>query len=180
MITQEGEYRAVPVAGRLGRASTGTYQIGVRLKIVDMDDSVLWYGNFANDMSFEITMKGLRAMGWTGTEIDDFANEDATLPESMNKEVRIGIVMQMGDDGLVRPKVKWVSDGGGVAMKDVASLADAKALGAQLKGKIMQFDARTRGAAPATSSAPPPAPRPKYDPPPPSDPEPVRDGDIPF
>ncbi len=142
MITENGRYRGRPVSAACGPASTGNMQVGVAFEIVGTGDTLTWYGSFASDKSEEIALRGLRACGWTGVDLSDFA-PGKPLPAGFDREVELVIEMDWNDRrGRTEPKIKFVNDGGGLAMKNTLAGEELKAFAARMRGRLMAADRR--------------------------------------
>lgn len=141
MIDTAGTYRGVPVECGLGVTSTQKEQIAVVFELLDPPgERLTWYGYFT-DASIETTYKALRAIGWQGCDITEFAA--GALPEGVDKQVDLVVEMEEGNDGVYRPRIRWVNGGGGVAIKTPLNAAQTATLAARLKAKFLGFDQRS-------------------------------------
>jgi hypothetical protein len=144
-MLEAGEYRARAVKAALGLAKSGSEQVGVQFELLDVSgQSITWYGSFANDQAFEITMKGMRAAGFRGDDLADLSSlEDGNTPE-----VTL-VVVHETYQGKTQVKVKFINAGGGLAMKTQLEGDQAKAFAARMKGRVLAFN---QGAGPAPSA----------------------------
>lgn len=145
MLEHKGRYNARALGHAFGQASTGNYQIGVELEVVDGEaagERITWYGTFS-EKSAEHTVKGLRALGWTGDNL-------ATLEAAGfgTKTASIVIEHEQDRDGAWRAKVAWVNPAGGVAFKNKVEGAELVAFAASMKGTILALGGVERQAQP--------------------------------
>lgn len=135
----EGKYQAVPTEACLAITGTGSEQIAVRFDIIDMPGtSVTWYG-FFTDATFDRTIESLRACGWTGSDLDDFAF-GSPLPAEFCNQVQVVIEHEEGNDGITRAKVRWVNSAGGLSVKNPIDAVQAKTFAARMRGRIIALD----------------------------------------
>jgi hypothetical protein len=150
-ILEPGDYRAKAVEAALGRSSKGTEQVAVRFSLLDFpQQTITWYGYFS-EKAFEISMRGLRAAGFTGDNLADLS--------SLREEVSPEVVLVIDHDeynGKVRPRVQFINGAGGMAVKDALDEAEAKTFAARMKGKVVAFD-KAVGAPKAVVAAQAPA-----------------------
>lgn len=150
-LTQPGKYLARaegPDSVQMGTSKSGTEQIAVSFRILDpqtkepTDTTIQWIGNFANDKSFEITAKALRACGWQGDDLEDLRGIDSEIVE---------LDVQWDEyDGKRRLRVKWVNrPGAGVVFKDKLGDGAKKSLSTRMRGFLARAGAP---AAPAPSA----------------------------
>jgi hypothetical protein len=125
---EAGKYKAKAHDFRIGRAGTGTYQIGVSFCTSNNNEFITWYGALTEE-ALEITVKALRAMGWRGNDLSALGIDD------IQKEVSIDV--QVSDRGNLF--VAWVNDGYGVAMKDVLKENELRAFASGMKSRIAQI-----------------------------------------
>lgn len=134
-MIQPGTYRARAIAAdiRFGVAGTGSEQIAVPFTLIDerlSGQTITWIGSFASDKAIEITLKGLRATGWSSDELTDLAgvgsvDSDLVVEHEADR-----------DSGQMRVRVRWVNPAGGGRFKfkqelDRGSLSD---LASRIKG----------------------------------------------
>jgi hypothetical protein len=149
-MAYENQYkkRARAVGAAIGRAATGTHQIGIEFQFLDEQGGITYYGPLS-DKAFPYTMKAIRAAGFVGEDLSDLS--------SLNSDDVPDVVLVIEDEeypegsGKVAPKVKFINSTGGLAMKDALQGSDLKAFAQQMKGKIVAFD--------RSAGAPKPAPR---------------------
>lgn len=121
----EGTFTIKAVAHKLGRAGTGTDQIGVACRIIGgAHDGQMhtWYGFFTQD-TVDRTLESLRCFGWHGTDITNLTRD------GFGTELAQGVFgeEEQPGTGAVVTRLKWINSAG-VAMKDVLGTDDAKAL----------------------------------------------------
>lgn len=138
-MIDKGTYRAVPVDAALGKTGTGNEQIVVMFELADQSGRRIgWYGYFT-DKTFDRTVESLRHLGWTGDNLADFT---AGLPADANQEVEIVIDHEPDQEGNDRARVRWINSGRGVAVKDRLDEDQARAFGAQMRGRIAAMQGR--------------------------------------
>ena len=93
--------------------------------------SISWWGYFT-EATEPITLKALRACGFTGDDVDKFPDQ---RPE---QEVEIVIQMKPGfGDKPARPEVRWVNAvNRGIKLEAPIAGADLRKFGATLKAKL--------------------------------------------
>lgn len=165
----EGRYTMRAVGGALGKAKTGTPQIGIELAVTQGEEvgQKIWYYGYFTDAAQEYTFKALRTMGWEGDDLTDLKGIE-------KNEVTVIVALEEYD-GKENLKVKGIFPLGGSGVANPMSDAEAK-----------KFAALMKGAAIASRTAGQPAPgenrkkqsRPK--PPPADDFGAPADDDIPF
>jgi hypothetical protein len=176
-VIEKGKQRAKALSWALGKASTGTVQIGVEFSLLDKPgESITWYG-YLSDKAFELTIKALRACGWEGADLAELERQDCGLDKN---EVVLVIEHEEypENSGQWQAKVAFVNSGGGVAMKTKLQGDDLKAFAAEMKGRILAMDpssaAKRAASKPGNGGKPPAGPAARPEPPP------VDDRDIPF
>lgn len=136
-----GKYKARATEGALGFTSTGKEQVAVALEVQSGEyqgKEITWYGYFT-DATTDRTLESLRHLGWKGDDLSD-------LTGILDNEVQIVVEEETDQQGEVRTRVRWINGGGGVAMKDRMTDADAKAFAGRMKGHILA-QRRASGAA---------------------------------
>lgn len=121
-----GHHKARALEWKLGRAGTGTPQIGVNFKL-ESGEEIAWYGSLS-EKAFDRTVESLRHCGWEGDDLASITGLD-------KNEVSLDI----GPDeyrGVVTLKVNWVNRiGGGVAMREELAGDELRAFAAQMKSR---------------------------------------------
>lgn len=115
-------------------------QVAVLLVFADgpfQGQALTWYGYFSEKTKAG-TIRALRAIGWTGTDLANLTTARGTAPCTVQTDVDL--------DGVPRSRVRWVG-GGGLAMKNVMSEDQKKAFSASMAGFIQAV-----GGAPQTTS----------------------------
>jgi len=107
---------------------------------------------YFGDNSVERSMESLRYCGFTGDDIDKFADQ--------HPEIEVQIVVEHETyEGKTRPKVKWINKAGGGAFTFDAPLApnDLRRFSAQFKSKLKSIPAVTgkKAERQAPTAAPP-------------------------
>ena len=152
----EGKYRACASAAALGVTSTGKDQIAVEFTFLEpMGQKKTWYG-FFTDAAFDFTIAALRACGWTGSDLSDFAA--GALPDSMTREVEI-VIRHQEYQGKVTDRIAFVNAGGGLALKESMSAANVGGFAAKMKARILEFDQRQPGRVPVAPEGKPSGPK---------------------
>jgi hypothetical protein len=174
-ILEAGRYRAKAREWSLGKASTGTVQLGVSFDLLDRPgQQIAWYG-FFTDKALATTVKAMRAMGWQGSDPSECSENGGSLDAN---EVSLVVEHEQDQDGQLCARVRWVNSMGGLGMKEQLQGNDLKAFGAQLRGKILALDpsraSQHAAARPQAPARPPAQPQRRPEPPP------VDDGDVPF
>lgn len=125
---------AIPEQSALGEASTGTPCVEVMFQIQGPADyygqTIVWYG-YLSEGAMKSTVKGLRACGWQGDNLEDLSTVGANQVELVieNEEY----------DGKTRSKVRWVNQPGGNRV--LLDPSKKKSIAAQLRGQIRAIDA---------------------------------------
>ena len=150
-----GKYIGTPVSAALGTTSTGKEQIAVQFEFIDpVGERLTWYGYFT-DAAFDRTIESLRAIGWTGSSLDEFAGEK--LPAGVNHQVEL-VVQHEEYEGKVQVRIAFVNSiGAGLALKSAMTSDQARAFAAKMKGRIA---ALSGGVPPAARPRAVPKPRP--------------------
>lgn len=143
-----GKYRARAVDSGLGKASTGTEQVAVNFELTgdgpEKGLRITWYGYFT-DKAYEMAVKALRAMGWTGsdpTELDAFATSGlATNEVELDIEQETSIDPKSNQSN-TRARVKWVNalGAGGIGLATRLAPDEAKSFAARMKAKILALE----------------------------------------
>ena len=143
-----GKYIGTPVSAALGTTSSGKEQIAVQFEFLEpVGERMTWYG-FFTDAAFDRTIESLRAMGWTGSALDEFAGEK--LPAGVDHQVEL-VVQHEEYQGKTQARLSFVNSiGAGLALKSAMTHDQARAFAAKMKGRIA-----------ALSGGVPPAARPK-------------------
>lgn len=143
-MLRPGTYPAVVVpvstdfgelACQFGKSKTkGTPQVVVAFEILrgpDAGKTVSWFGYFTdNAEATERTFKALRACGFSGDDLDKFADQRP------NNEVEI-VVTNEEFEGKVRSKVQWVNaPNRGVRLADPMRDNDLRMFSARFKSKL--------------------------------------------
>lgn len=125
-----GKYKAQATEAHLDQSKKGTDYIAVALKL-DVDgvpNELVWYG-YLTEKTAPRTMKALRAMGWTGDNIETAESSNgSSLPTKVEAVVELDAY-----EGKVRPKVQWINAIGGGRSATLDKAALAKRLAAQAK-----------------------------------------------
>lgn len=127
-----GEYRARAVDAKLGRAGSGTPQIGVRFQLLDPPGGFLtWYG-FLSPRAQEITFRGLEAAGFVGDNLADCtwitnAPECSIVVEHETYEEK------------TRPRIQFINASGGIAMKGALDEGESLAFAEDMRGALLAF-----------------------------------------
>lgn len=168
---EDGRYTMRGIAGALGKANTGTVQIGVELEVTQGEsqgERITYYGFFTANAQ-EYTFRTMRDLGWEGDDLTNLAGLDKN-----EVTVYVGTEEWKGE---LKQKVKAIYPLGGAGIANPLTEAEAKVLAAQLKGAAI------------ASRGPKPASKPKAKKPAPQDSDSTRgayggagssDDDIPF
>ena len=155
-----GNYIGTPVSAALGYTQGGKEQIAVLFELLEpAGERLTWYGYFT-EKTFDRTIESLRACGWTGSALDEFAGE--AMPAGFDHQVEL-VVKHEEYNGKTLARIAFVNTvGAGVALKSAMDGAQARAFAAKMKGRIA---ALSGGVPPAAPKATPkangkPAPRP--------------------
>lgn len=132
-LIPEGTYPAKATGEyEFGVTDGGNEQVGVAYRITSGDHAgrvLTWYGYFSTQENAQRAIKSLRASGWKGDNLADLVG----LGES---EVNIVVEIDEYDPQKPRNKIAWVN-GAGVAMKNVMTEQQKKALAARMKGLVV-------------------------------------------
>lgn len=153
---ENGKYHAIATKAELGTTSTGKEQIAVTFDFVDAAHAgrqMTWFGYFTEKTEAR-TFETLRTCGFKGTDLTDLSSLSGETPT-------VELVVEAEEyNGEWRPKVKWVNNIGGSALKSPLVGDQAKSFAARMSAKMKAFDATAgKGAAaavkpPATKAAP--------------------------
>ena len=165
-ITPAGTYRAKAIEAQLGFTNGGKEQVAISFQVLTPGfegTRLAYYGTFG-EKALEITVKALRACGWTGLDLSDFTGIDTN-------EVNL-VVEHEEYNGTITAKVKWVNDGAGGLLKNVMGDSEKKSFAQRMRGQLATLGtvAPKAPAAPRPAAKPvkPPATGPLGDEPPPS------------
>ena len=123
-----GKYKAQATEAHLDQSKKGTDYIAVALKLDGVPNELVWYG-YLTEKTAPRTMKALRAMGWTGDNIETAESSNgSSLPTKVEAVVELDAY-----EGKVRPKVQWINSIGGGRSATLDKAALAKRLAAQAK-----------------------------------------------
>lgn len=112
-INEPGKYMARcvddPRQIRWGRAKSGAEQIALTFAVLDQhgaptSSTMEWVGGFGTDQSAEITIKALRACGWSGDDLLDLAGINANA-------VELDVAWE-DYQGERRLRIKWINSPG--------------------------------------------------------------------
>ena len=142
MFNKEGCFKAKALKLDSGsyvefaRTNNGGFQVYARFKIVDGEDageSLPWYGSLAGG-GVEITVKGLRAMGFVGDDLEDAPSQD------LSNEVQI-TVKQNDYQGKISYRVAFVNPlySQGVKPENRVSGQELKMFAATMRSKIQSL-----------------------------------------
>ncbi len=148
-MIDEGEYRAKAVAYQLAFTSTGKEQAAVKFELLDFPNHYLTYfGTFASDEAFDITMRALHTAGFKGEDIGSDAWLEAA-PEVML------VVYHDEYNGKTRAKIKFVNAIGSrsLNMKNALGGSESVSFAERMKGRVLKFQQDANG------GQPPPPPR---------------------
>jgi len=146
-ITEPGKYLARcidnPSQIRWGRAKSGAEQIALSFAFLENgkpgSSTIEWVGGFGSDQAAEITIKALRACGWSGDDLLDLSGIN-----DCDVELDIAWDEYQGERRL---RIKWVNrpGSGRLTFRDALDERSKKALAARMRGMI----ARANGGAPS-------------------------------
>jgi hypothetical protein len=157
-LYENGKWRARAVQGspKIGRAGTGSEQVGVQFQILEGPDEakyITWYGYFT-EATTERTLEALRIAGWKG---DDFCDL-STIGDDEAEDVQLVIEDEADQQGEMRSRAKFVNRlGSGVAMKDTMSETDVRAFAARMRGAVIAHNQKSGTRAPSSSGQRPAA-----------------------
>lgn len=167
-----GKHPAKAKSALLGKAKTGTHQVGVEFVFTDGPNAgkhITWYG-FFTDGTRDRTFESLRYAGWKGDDLTDLSSLSAEDVPTVQ------LVLEQEDhNGQTQVKVRWVNRLGGPAVGEVLGADDAKAFAESMRAHIIAADklraagsssgassksnsAKANGSKPAPSSDPRPTP----------------------
>ena len=130
-MIEPGRYRARAIEGALGKASTGTEQIEVMFKLLDVAQSITWRGYFT-DAAEERTMKSLALCGWHWVNLG--------FPTDA-PEVSLVVEHEEGQDGRMYAKVRWINEPYTLKPKQPLSEDEITSLRNRLFGGVPSADA---------------------------------------
>jgi hypothetical protein len=147
----------------LGRAKTGSEQIGIEFEILsgpDAGKSITAYLYFT-EKTFDRTVESLRHCGWQGDDLASITGLDAN-------EVQLVIDHEQDNTGELRARVKWINALGGLAMNEVLSPNEAKEFAARMRARVASIGKKAAATKPAQGASRPPQGR-REEPPPHTD-----------
>lgn len=138
-IAEPGKYMARcidnPREIRWGRAKSGAEQIALTFALVDQSgaptsSTMEWVGGFGTDQSANITIKSLRACGWSGDDLFELDGIGANV-------VELDVAWE-DYQGERRLRIKWINTPGSgrLMFRDALDERSKRALGARLKGLL--------------------------------------------
>jgi len=143
---ENGKYRGRAREWDLGMTGTGKVQLAIAFDFLDHPgESMTAYLYFTDD-TFDRTLKTLREMGWTGDDFENITGID-------QKEVQLVVEAEADQNSEMRPRIKWINGGGGLALKQALEPNERKAFAAKMRDRIRAADAkagRVPGQKPAT------------------------------
>lgn len=151
-LINEGRYLGRPrSAMSVGKSSGGNLQVAVTLDLLnDGCDgmSLAWFGTLgASDESDDITIRQLRDMGWTGTDLDD--------PSGIGTVDVTVVVKHEEFNGKIRHKASvWPKGGSTFAFAEPAPKASIAAMNAKLRGKFTLTAKQAAGGSKSTDFPP--------------------------
>jgi hypothetical protein len=134
-ILEKGDYRAKASEAVLGKsAKKGTPQIAVKFDLLDFPGrTITWFG-YLSDAAFDITMRGLDALGFTGNDLSDLS---AITAEGAPEVVLV--VDHEQYEGKWSAKVKFINAAGGLSLQGALPPDEARSFAARLKGKVAAY-----------------------------------------
>jgi hypothetical protein len=146
-ITEPGKYLARciddPLAIRWGRAKSGSEQIALTFALVDngkpTNATIEWVGGFGSDDSAKITLRALRACGWSGDDLLDLRGIN---------DCDVEIDVQRDEyQGESRLRVRWVNKPGSgrLTFKEQLDDRSKKALAARMRSLVSGSAQRATG-----------------------------------
>lgn len=183
----KSRYRAKAVIWALGKAGTGTPQVGIEFEVQDGDhkgERIIDYFSLT-DAAADYTLEKLINCGWTGTELAELDDPKASASMAANVVELVVEPEDMADkdgqdmldkEGYIRQRlrIRFVNRGGGLAMKAAMTGDDKSLLSAKMKAKLAAIRAKAPRSS-GTKSSPIGAPPPGLD-----EAEPIANDDIPF
>jgi len=133
-LVPEGSWKARGGSYAIGTAKTGTRQIGVEIILLEGPATgrrLTWYGYFGpSDEAFERCCESLELLGWKGEDLNDFEGLGTT-------EVYAVIGHEPDQQGVIRSRVQWINELGGVAMADRMDAGQQAAFAAEMRGRLL-------------------------------------------
>lgn len=143
---ENGKYRARAREWDLGIAGTGKEQLAIAFDFLDHPGQSMTAYLYFTDETFDRTLKSLREMGWTGDDFDNITDLD-------RNEVQLVVEAEVNPKtGQAEPRIKWINNSGGLALKQAMDPAQRKSFAARMKGKVLQAD-RAAGRTPGSAGA---------------------------
>lgn len=133
MTIADGAYRAQVVEYEFGEASTGSEQIAVALDLYDGETKVgnlTWYGYFS-DAAIDGTLKALQTMGWQSEDLRE-------LDAIKGKWVQAVVEEEPDQEGVMRPRIRWINAEGGVRIKKRLDEGRKEALANRVRARMMK------------------------------------------
>lgn len=154
-----GRYHGKVIDHDIGKASTGTPQVGVQFEFVDKSGetrSLTWYGYFSPALisSENGVFKQLRELGWdvekNNWNLAMLGRKSEANPAGgalMGLEADITVGKKDTQNGEEGREIRWINSEGGVGMKDRADTPE------DIAQFIKEVKANASGAAPARPAA---------------------------
>ena len=136
---EPGTYTAIPYTCALGKAKTGTAYVSIGFNIKDGVGGSIWWNGYFHENSIDRTLDALQCCGWTGDDISDFSEWESANSSGLGEtEVSIVVENEVGQDGISRPKLKWINpiDGIRVSTKQELSSSEIAILSNKVKNKL--------------------------------------------
>lgn len=153
-----GSYTAKIVAYGTKKTLTGEGAIVIQFAFEadGNNHSLSWQGSTKNTTAgkktpLQITLETLETCGFDYTaenivkNISALANGTSSGMLDTDKEVSIKVEHEMGNDGSMYPRIKWVNKIGGGAFKNMMSSGESAQVFAGITGDLMAFAATRRG-----------------------------------
>lgn len=148
-----GRWDGIPTGADLGETETGKEYAAVSFDMPDLGKSITWYGYFT-DKTARTTIKSLRTCGWQGDNVADLSS----IGGDPDLRVQLVIEHEADDKGIVRAKVRWVNQQGGLQIQKPLDQGKRTLLANRMRGLAMETAksaavsqaSRGNGAAPVT------------------------------
>jgi hypothetical protein len=137
MDVRPGNYEAKAVKWALGKAGTGTVQVGVRFALLDRagqptGPTGVWYGALTRE-ALPSTVRALRACGWKGQDITELKGGGG-----LDANVVSLTVEEETYEGQTRTRIAWVNEPG-IPMKAELTEGELQKLSGLVRDEIAKL-----------------------------------------
>jgi hypothetical protein len=122
-----GQHKAKKIGGDCGYTKGDKPQVAVLFQLIESGETITWYGHFT-EKTEKHTLKSLVILGVAS----DFSN----IADPSDNEVTLVIEDEADEQGVIRPKVRWVNGGDAVALSKRMTDGERMAFAQRMAGKM--------------------------------------------